>query len=322
MRISTMQMNNTMTNNMMSTSSSMNRILMELSTGKRILKPSDDTLASTQILGLKDANAALESFEKNMKTAESSLVLAETVVTDMVNVLNRVRDLALGTGGIPTPYGDEGQDGQDGVDGDSGDGRSAQAQEIAMLLETLTSLANTRSSSGEYIFGGTMGNNAPVGAKESGAGLHFSIGGSDSARQIKISDSQTIDLGVVAGDLFELQDGSNIFDAVDAFVGALNDPSLSQDEMDAIMADTLNAIDETLDNMNRALTHIGGTLNTIDQTMASNLDMQMYNEGLVDSLEAVDFASAITDFTMMQSQYTASQKAYAMVGSASLFDFV
>ncbi|AMO56385.1 hypothetical protein GZ77_06205 [Endozoicomonas montiporae] len=320
MRISTMQMNNTMTNNMMSTSSSMNRILMELSTGKKILKPSDDTLASTQILGLKDANAALESFEKNMKTAESSLVLAETVVGDMVNVINRMRDLALGTGGIPTPY--DGEDGQDGVDGDSGDGRSAQAQEIAMLMETLTSLANTRSSSGEYIFGGTMGNNAPVGAKENGNGPSFSISGSDSARQIKISDSQTIDLGVVADDLFVLSDGSNIFDVMNGFVDALNDPSLSQDDMDAITADTVDAIDETLDNMNRALTHIGGTLNTIDQAMASNLDMQMYNESLVDSLEAVDFASAITDFTMMQAQYTASQKAYAMVGSASLFDFV
>ena len=320
MRISTMQMNNTMTNNMMSTSSSMNRILMELSTGKKILKPSDDTLASSQILGLKDANATLESYEKNMKTAESSLVLAETVVGDMVNVINRMRDLTLGTGGIPTPY--DGQDGQDGVDGDPGDGRSAQAQEIAMLMETLTSLANTRSSSGEYIFGGTMGNNAPVGAKENANGPSFSIGGSDSSRQIQISDSQTIDLGVVAGDLFVLSDGSNVFDVMNDFVDALNDPSLTQDEMDQIMADTLDAMDEALDNMNRALTHIGGTLNTIDQAMASNLDMQMYNESMVDSLEAVDFASAITDFTMMQSQYTASQKAYAMVGSASLFDFV
>ena len=318
MRISTMQINNTMTNNMMSTSSSMNRILMELSTGNKILKPSDDTLASSQILGLKDANATLESYEKNMKTAESSLVLAETVVGDMVNVINRMRDLTLGTGGIPTPY--EGEDGQDGVDG--GNGNSAQAQEIAMLVETLTSLANTRSSSGEYIFGGTMGNNAPVGAKENGNGLSFSIGGSDGSRQIQISDSQTIDLGVVAGDLFVLSDGSNIFDVMNDFVDALNDPSLSQDEMDQMTADTLDAMDEVLDNMNRALTHIGGTLNTIDQAMASNLDMQMYNESMVDSLEAVDFASAITDFTMMQAQYTASQKAYAMVGSASLFDFV
>ena len=320
MRISTMQMNNTMQNNMMSTSSSMNKILMQLSTGKSILRPSDDTLASTQILGLKDASAALGSFEKNMKTAESSLVLAETVVGDMVNVLNRMRDLTLGTGGTPTPY--DGEGGQGGVGGDDGNGGPAQAQEIAMLLETLTNLANTRSSSGEYIFGGTMGNNAPVGTKENSNGPSFTIGGSDSARQIKISDSQIIDLGVVAGDLFGLQDGSNIFDVMNTFVDALNDPSLSGDEMDQIMADTLNAIDETLDSMNRALTHIGGTLNTIDQAMASNLDMQMYNDGLINSLEAVDFASAITDFTMMQSQYTASQKAYAMVGSASLFDYV
>ncbi|MET4694713.1 flagellar hook-associated protein FlgL [Endozoicomonas lisbonensis] len=306
MRVSTMQMNNTMTNNMMSTSSSMNRILMELSTGKKILKPSDDTLASTQILGLEDANEALGSYEKNMMAAQSSLVLAETVVSDMVDVLNRMRDLTLGTGGIPTPYDEEG-------------GNSAQAQEIAMLVETLEGLANTRSSSGEYIFGGTMGDSPPVGSDDDGT---YSVGGSDSSRQIKISDSQTVDLGVVAGDLFVLQDGSNIFDVMNDFVDALNDPSLSQDEMDQITADTLDAIDETLDNMNQALTHIGGTLNTIDQAMASNMDMQMYNENMINSLEAVDFASAITDFTMMQAQYAASQKAYAMVGSASLFDYV
>ncbi|UYM15694.1 hypothetical protein [Endozoicomonas euniceicola] len=70
MRISTMQMNNTMANNIMSTSSSINRILMQLATGKKILKPSDDTLASTQILGLDDANKELESYGKNLETAK------------------------------------------------------------------------------------------------------------------------------------------------------------------------------------------------------------------------------------------------------------
>ena len=308
MRISTMQMNNSMQYNMMSTSSSMNTLLMKMSTGKSILKPSDDTLASSQILGLKNANASLESYEKTMGSAVNSLTLAETIITDMSDVLNRVRDLTLGMGGVPEPY----------EDGEGGGNSSANLQEIEMLMQTLADLANTRSNSGEYIFGGTKGGVPPIGSDDNGT----TIGGSDDPREVQISDSQTVDVGVVAGDLFTLDDGSNIFEVMDAYIAGMSDPDLSQEEKDQLMADTLEAIDGTLANMNQALTHIGGTMNTIERAMASNKDVQAYNTMMSDSLEALDYAGAITDFSMLQAQYTASQKAYAMVGSASLFDYL
>ncbi|MGI9276742.1 MAG: flagellar hook-associated protein FlgL [Endozoicomonas sp.] len=305
---------------MSSTTASMNKSLMQLSTGKRILSPSDDVLASNQILGLNDQLAMLETYEKNIGSAQNSLSMAETVVTDMVNVLNRVRDLVLASGSATVqPYPTDGEEPVQPLPPEDGEGdRTAHLQEIEMLMETLMDLANTKSSSGEYIFGGTQGDRPPVGEGDDG----IFVGGSDGSREIQISDSQTVILGIVAGDLFSLDDGENIFSAMEEFLAIASDPNTTQDEFDQIMADTLDAIDETLGNMNQSLTKIGASMNTLDMAANSNAEMQMYNDMLVSGLEDLDYASAITEYSMLLTQMQAGQKAYAMVGSTSLFDYV
>ena len=320
MRVSTMQLNNTMQYNMSTTTASMNKTLIQLATGKRIQAPSDDVLASNQIRGLQDQLSQLGTWEKNIGSAENSLSLAETVVSDMTNVMNRVRDLVLASGsGAIEPYqqGDEEPvqplPPEDGSDNDLG----ANLQEIEMLMQTLFDLANTKGASGEYIFAGTQGDRPVIVETEDG----FEIHGSDGAREIQISDSQSSILGVVAKDIFGEGD-DNIFNVMSEFLAVASDPETSQEDFDQLMADTLNAIDDTLAGMNKALTSIGAAMNTLDMASASNGDMQMYNELLVGSLENLDYASAITEFSMQQVQMQASQKAYAMVGSTSLFDYV
>ena len=67
----------------------------EASTGKQVTKPSDDPHGASKAMELKSALATNEQYERN--TGEAKLWLDETdqTVNEMVNVMQRVRELAV-----------------------------------------------------------------------------------------------------------------------------------------------------------------------------------------------------------------------------------
>lgn len=325
MRISTMQMTGTMQNNMMSTTNQMNQKLIQLSTGKAINKVSDDVLAYTQILGLKDESALLDSYEKNIGTAENALALQESMLGQMNDSLNNIRDLVLAIGGTPLPgdplepelYDVDNPENPVAPPGSSD--IAAYAQEIAMLVENLADIANTRSATGEYIFGGTRGDQLTVTFNEE-TGL-YEVGGSDSHRSMTISDSQSVELGVVVGALFGNGE-DNVLNELMAFVDLAMDPDTTAEELEDAIADTIILIDDTLAAVNQSLTKVGSSMNKLEMANNSISERQMYNESMTGNLENIDFADAMIEFTMLQTQLQASQKAYGMVGGATLFNYI
>lgn len=333
-----MQMTGTMQYNMMSTTNQMNKTLIDLSTGKSVNKPSDDVLASTQILGLEDDTAQLKSYESNINAAENTLGMAESMLTDINDSLNRTRDLVLAIGGTPLPSDEpeepsEPEEGADPVDEAdpsepveepvtepvSSEDIAAYCTEIEMMIENLADIGNTKSASGEYIFGGTAGDEKVITYNEE-TGLYH-VGGGDSVREVQISDSQTVEMGVKAGDIFGSGE-DNILNDLLEFTEIVTDPNTTQDEFDAAIEDALNTIDDTQTKVNQSLTWIGASMNKLDMAADTNSEQQMYNDSMQSGLEDTDFAEATMEFTMLQTQLQASQQAFAMVNSTSLFDYV
>ena len=338
MRVSTMQMTGTMQYNMMSTTNQMNQTLIELSTGKSVNQPSDDVLASTQILGLEDDTAQLKSYESNIDAAENTLGMAESMLTDINDSLNRVRDLVLAIGGVPLPETTpeepvDSEDDSDPVDETdpadpveepvtepvSSEDIVAYTTEIEMMIENLADIGNTKSSSGEYIFGGTKGDEQVITFDEE-SGL-YTVGGSDSVREMQISDSQTVEMGVNAGGIFGSGE-DNILNDLLEFTDIATSPDTTQEELTDAIEDTLNAIDETQSKVNQSLTTIGGSMNKLEMAADTNSEQQLYNDSMQSGLEDTDFAEATMEFTMLQVQLQASQQAFAMVNNTSLFDYV
>ncbi|MRI33923.1 flagellar hook-associated protein 3 [Endozoicomonas sp. OPT23] len=317
MRVSTLQLNSNMQFNMNSTSTSMNKLLVQMSSGKRILSPSDDVLASNQLLGLQDDIGRLENHKKNIDSSKNALSLTETSMKEMGNVMNRVRDLVLATGSAA----------QDRTD-------SANLQEIKLLVGNLRDLANTKAGSGEHIFAGTQGDKAPVSET---AGKH-KVGGTDDVRKVQVSDSQKVKLGTTVKDLFNLDieaapgtdksdfndsvDTSNIFNALEEFVTRAGDKDLSDDDFKEILANTIEAVDQSQGQMNRGLTEIGASMKTLELAADSNSEMQTFNKSLISSLEDVDMAKATSEFAIKKLQLEAGQKAFAMVSKINLFNFI
>jgi flagellar hook-associated protein 3 FlgL len=156
----------------------------QIATGKRVTTPSDDPVAAARILRLEQEQSAIVQYQKNIDSAENSLMLEETQLDAVTNLLFRVRELATQAGNGALSQSE----------------RKGIAAELETRLDELFSLANTRNSSGEYIFGGYRGEQAPF--VNSGDGK-FTYRGDDGQRYVQISDSTRVPTGDSGHAVFE-----------------------------------------------------------------------------------------------------------------------
>ena len=144
----------------------------ELASGKRILNPSDDPVASAQIQNIKSELTRIETLQKNISHAANELAMVEDSVASIENVLMRARELAVR-----------------GVnDSLSAQDRESIATEIDSLREQLIDAANTQSTGGDYIYGGSAVGAPPF----TDEGLNAKYNGDPDTRQINIAPGLTV----------------------------------------------------------------------------------------------------------------------------------
>ena len=161
----------------------LNQTQLQLATGKKVLKPSDDPAVATQLLNLSSLKANNLQYDRNINTALNELELQESVLASSGNVLQRVRELVIqannATQGPQT--------------------REAIADEISNLADELLQLANTKSPSGEYIFAG-YNSRTPAFAK-SGAGYVYQ--GDQGQRLLQVSEDTQLAVRDNGADVFQ-----------------------------------------------------------------------------------------------------------------------
>lgn len=154
----------------------------QVSSGKRVLQPSDDPVAAAQILQLNQAQSEIDQYQKNIGGATSSLELEDTQLDSISTLLTRVRERAV----------------QAGDGGLSQDDRAAIVAELTQRLNELGGLANTRNTNGEYIFAGFQGQQAPFVQ----SGTSFTYRGDSGQRYVQISSSTSVPVNDSGKDIF------------------------------------------------------------------------------------------------------------------------
>jgi flagellar hook-associated protein 3 FlgL len=118
----------------------------QLSTGKRINRPSDDPTAMSRAIGYKTEISAIEQHKRAVNTARNSIESIESALTNLNNIITRARELAMSgaTGSV-----------------DAG-ARRMIASEVDALLQSAIGIANTRVGD-RYIFSGFRSDTPPIG---------------------------------------------------------------------------------------------------------------------------------------------------------------
>ncbi len=178
MRISTQAFFRQFTNSLQSQQASVSKLQEQISYGKKIITPSDDPVGAARTVNISQSLGRIDQFVRNGSYAEQKLGIEESTLHSVTNLLQRIRELAVKASNI-----------------------GAQSSETFLAIKTeldqnfneLLNLANTRDSSGEYLFSGFQGQtqaftDTPTGVQFNGdqGQLELQIG---SSKNVAVSDS-------------------------------------------------------------------------------------------------------------------------------------
>ncbi len=151
---------------------SINRLQEEISSGKKLLKPSDDPAQVAATENLDAAIIRLEQYKKNSSQVEQRLQQEESVLNNLTDSLQRLKELTIAANSGTLNSND----------------LKAYRFEVGQIRNQLLDYANTQTATGEYLFSGAKNRTQPFSM------LNGSVvyNGDQTQNQIRISDSRQV----------------------------------------------------------------------------------------------------------------------------------
>ena len=294
-RMSSAQIHQESLNVILEAQARLQRTQEELATGKRVLNPSDDPVAASQIMSIRSELSRIETLQKNANHAYSELSLAESTLAGVQDALQRVRELAV----------------RGNNDALGAEEKAMIASEIEGLRTQILSLANTQSASDDYIFAG-FSSDQPAYVEEDG---NIRFQGDANAREVNLSSSTTVKTRLTGGEVFGLETTS-VFDAMTSLSESLR----AEDSAGFDLA--FEALDTSMTEVNDARSVLGVRMNQVSEQQSLNESFNLQLTKTLSGLEDLDYARAISDMNLQLVALEAAQQAYTQSQSTSLFDYL
>jgi flagellar hook-associated protein 3 FlgL len=269
----------------------------ELASGRRILKPSDDPVASARALEVTQSRNVNGQYLENQGYAKDSLKMVEGTLSSVSDLITYARTRALEAG--------NGTYSQSEFD--------AIAADLRAQYEQLRGLANTRDGEGNYLFAGYRLNDEPF----PGTLGATSYAGDNGARSIQVSSGRVMPVSTPGDQVFG--DGtSGLFADLGTLITRLESGTFDTTDVGT----AVTAMDGALDQVLRERAAVGSRLGELDalENVAGDYDLQ-YAETL-SNLQDVDYTEAISRFSKQQTLLEAAQQTYVKITGLSLFDFL
>jgi flagellar hook-associated protein 3 FlgL len=279
----------------------------QISTGKRILTPSDDPIISARIARIQKGDADNTQFASNITLAQSLLGASDTALSSVSDQLQRAQELMIRAGSETL----------------NDDNRAAISAELKAILDDVYSLANTKDARGQALFGGS-GTGAAFARAGDGT---ISFSGTGEAPPIPIGDGvniQPTDSGARVFGGVKVGNGTkDIFQVIGDLADALA-PGGSADA--AARKQALSQAAEGLANASERITTArasvgarGARLDIESDRLAGAANDYKIERG---SLEGTDIQSAVIEMQKMMLTLQATQSSFSRLSSLTLFDYI
>ena len=270
------------------------RLNEQVSTGKKLLAPSDDSIGYQRLQVIARANADGVQDASNVKLAQATLQQAGSSLSQMTERLQRASELVL--------------QGKNGTNSDTA--KAAIATELEGILESIVSLANGRDARGMPMFGGQdIGAAVTPGA---GGALSFAEG---KAAAMPIGDGQQVEVTVNAKDFLAVQNSGDLGSAIAAMVAALR----AGETIPTDAADTLAAI---ADQVTATQASLGAREVRVDLHAAQLKTAADDREVMRSGIEDADPTETIVQLQKTMTILQATQASFSKLSSLSLFDYL
>lgn len=189
MRISTSMMYDLGVGTVQQQYSDLQKLQEQMGTGRRMLTPADDPIASARALEISQSQSTNEQFTTNGKSANTALSMQESILQQVGDVLHNVQVVAVNAGNPTLNNAD----------------RASLATELQDNYDQLLGLANSTDGNGQYLFSGFRGSTLPFSQGASGVVYN----GDQGQRLVQISASRQVPISSSGAEVFQLIKNGN-----------------------------------------------------------------------------------------------------------------
>ncbi|MBD2816220.1 flagellar hook-associated protein FlgL [Xenorhabdus sp. Flor] len=289
----------------------------QLSSGRRVINPSDDPLAASQSIMVSQSESKNQQFMTARIFAKNAMSSQLSITSNAVKVATNVFETLVAA-----------------ADKQSDQDRESYAQQLEGLKQELLNLGNKTDGNGRYIFAGFKTDKPPFIADKNGKVSY--VGGYEEITQ-KVDDNRTmviahtgqqVLLSATSNPIKE-PDGSSsesdVFTTIDIAINALRTPYSSateeqKNEAMELMNKANRGIRNSLNNLSSVEAVLGLQLQELEKLDSLGSERSIANKVRSGELVDMDWTAAISSYYQQQAALQASFKAFTDLKGMSLFE--
>ena len=280
-----------------------NYLTQQMSSGLRIQLPSDDPVGNVRISRLTREEAMITQYKENIASVKVRLLKNENYLSSMVTDMGQARDLLVWAADASN----------------APDDLNAMTQSLVAMRDSVMYTANLKDQEGRYMFSGTLTDQPAIAYDPAGAaGARYSYTGNTASQVVVVGN------GVTQAANVDLKNLETWLNKIDQAITTLSAPGVrsSDPAVRTVVSAALDGTDQGMELLTGKIAVFGGAQNILT-TLDSNLsNVSLSNNMAMLDLKKTDMGAAAIDLTGYQTALEATYKAYAKVGTISLFDLL
>jgi flagellar hook-associated protein 3 FlgL len=306
MRITQSMMATNVLNNLSNDLQSMQTAENQESTGLAVTLPSDNPLATSQIMSLNTSISMQGMYYSNMQSASSFLSTTDSALSDTVSSLQQVQSLVT-----------EGANGTE----NAGD-MSTIGQQVNQVIGQLVQTGNTMNGS-QYVFGGTQTTTPPLATTTDASGDITAVTYQGNSGQINYEVAQGVQMTVNTNgnDLFQTTGSTTTGNTTmfNTLIG-IKDDLTNDDTTD--LSSSLTQLTDIITNVESQQATVGAQEDRLSSAMTRNQSDNTAMTTTLSNLQDVDMDQASVDFSEKSNVYQAALEVAAKMITPTLVDYL
>lgn len=299
-------------------SSELSKLQEHNSSGKRVLRASDDAVAATLAERARSRQLRNESDLRALEASRTALTQVESALGDGIELTQQARELIVQAGNSTLSATD----------------RGILANQIDGLRDQLLEVANRKDTSGLTLFGGLGGGNKPFDEKGGIApdeeinfyGQNGQYLPTENALPKAVDGSVAWLVGVTSNVSMPAAKTTGqpvyLFDVLEETAKQLRDPALTAADQKTLVGAALADVDQGLENMRMVRGQAGQWLNRADSMESLFQDRDLFHDQEISDLTDLDLVKGYSEFQTQQLALNAALQSYAQVQKKSLFQYM
>ena len=277
----------------------------QLSSGKRINRPSDNPGALPDVLQLESDLSRVNQVSQNLSNVTGAVNTAESALQSATTLLNQV-----------TTLGEQGANSTT-----TAAQRSALAQQVQQSLAQMVSISQT-TFDGQYVFGGDNPTQAPYQLDLSNPNGVDQLNNSPSTILIQDATGATFAVSQTAQYIFDDRNPDKSL-AADNMFAAVNNLRIALANNDqAGITNALSSLQLAQNHLSASLEFYGGVQSQLTNATSVAQQIQLQYQTSLSQETATNIASAAVDLSQEQASLQAAIQAQGAVPKNTLFDLI